>query len=92
MFKYSTTFIYNLSKNIYTFTPPAESSSGKVAAKTTRQHAVPIEESSLYLVESHVREQLLGFFVIDRRVHDHVVTLLPVDGRRHLVLVAELQS
>lgn len=42
-------------------------------------------------MEGHVGEQLLGFLVVNGRVHDHVVSLVPVHGRRHLVLVAKLQ-
>lgn len=43
-------------------------------------------------MDGHLREQRLGFLVIDARVHDHVLALVPVDGRRHPVLVAELES
>ena len=38
-----------------------------------------------------VREQLRGLVVRHAGVDDHVVALLPVDGRRDPVLVAELE-
>lgn len=87
----STILVYNSSVSLFT-PPPAASSSNKIAARTTRQHVAPPRTRDTHLVEGRVGEQLLDFLVRDRRVHDHVVTLVPVHRRRHPVLVAELQG
>lgn len=41
-------------------------------------------------VDLVVGEQGLGLLSVDAGVDDHIVALLPVDGRRDAVLVAEL--
>ena len=40
----------------------------------------------------HLREELLGLWALDARVHDHVVARHPVDWGGHAVLVAGLQA
>lgn len=39
-----------------------------------------------------LREQGLGFLVVDASMDDDILTLLPVDGRGNFVFVAELDS
>ena len=44
------------------------------------------------LVDSVRWEQRLRLLGADRRMHDHVVSLVPVHGRGDAVLVANLES
>jgi hypothetical protein len=44
-----------------------------------------------YLMDSEIGEQSLRLLVSHRRVNDHVITLLPVDGGCNAVLVPELK-
>jgi len=48
-------------------------------------------ESQVWLDDPEVREQLLGQFIVDRRVNNHVLTRHPVNGSSDPVLVASLQ-
>lgn len=43
------------------------------------------------LDDPHAREDLLGVLGLDARMHNHIITGNPVDGRRDLVLVTRLQ-
>jgi hypothetical protein len=45
-----------------------------------------------YFVHSVLREESLRLLVGDTGMHDHVITLLPVDRGRHTVLVTNLES
>jgi hypothetical protein len=47
-------------------------------------------KSDTYEVDLVVGEEGLGLLVVDAGVDDDVLALLPVDGRRNAVLVAEL--
>lgn len=56
------------------------------------QPHIYIIAAGYYLVEGNFREQRLSLLVVDRRVHNNIVALLPVDRGGHLVLVTKLQS
>src|ERR1051326_2799483 len=45
-------------------------------------------ESQIWLDDPEVREELLGLIVANTRVHNHVITGHPVDGRCHPVFIA----
>lgn len=48
-------------------------------------------ESQVRLDNPEVREQLLGQFIVDRRVNNHIFARHPVNGSSDPVLVASLQ-
>lgn len=49
-------------------------------------------EPQVRLDDTEVWEELLGLLILDRRVHNHIVTGDPVDGSGNLVLVAGLEG
>lgn len=53
---------------------------------------VRVKQKRAYQVNLVLREQSLGFLVVDRSVDDNILALLPVHRCSDLVFIAELKS
>lgn len=66
-------------------------SSGRAVQVNDESTGRPQKARTTYLMNSEIGEQCLCLLITYRRVNDHVIALVPVDGSCDTVLVAELK-